>query len=231
MFSSRYREYDGYPVIRSTFTDGIQEKKYIKLSNVARSISEISPQASLFVPMTLPSSMLPSYVTIDLKSQWHVGGLLSTAYETMTLPSRLRLHNNSRASMDQLVNVLNVNGNQNISKFQMSIDQKAQPNGDHREARQEITDARLPSQERRDDEEPWAVRSEELNTFDMDFFPAEAGEQIRDRQAVKSPHVFGQVETYRASDQKESADESTEEGEAGHERARRRAAGLPIIQK
>lgn len=177
--------------------------------------------------------MLPSYVMIDQQSKWHVGGLLSTAFETMTLPSRLKLQNASRESLDQLVNVLNVNGNQNIAKIRMSIDQKSAPNGRHRSARLEVRaqsrDPRLPSQERRV-EEFLSPEDKELKTFDMDFFPAEAGEQSRGRRAVKEPHVFGQAETYRADDQKESKVEDTDE-EAGHERARRRAAGLPIIQK
>lgn len=177
--------------------------------------------------------MLPNYVIIDPKSRWHVGGLLSTAYETMTLPSRLRLHDGARESLDELVNVLNVNGNQNIAKLRMSIDQKSAPNGHQRLAKLEVRaqsrDTRLPSQERRT-EEVSSQDDKELKTLDMDLFPAEAGEQSRGRRTVKEPHVFGQVETYRADDQKEDEVEETDE-EAGHERARRRAAGLPIIQK
>lgn len=197
-------------------------------------MSEIAPQASLFVPLTIPQTMLPNYVMIDTKSRWHVGGLLSTAYETMTLPSRLRLGTRSRAPLDELVNVLNVNGNQNIAKFRMSIDQKDAPNGHHRSARLGIRaqsrDTRLPSQERRSEEETFSQAHQELKTFDMDFFPSEATEQSRGRRAVKEPHVFGQAETLRADDQKKSEIEESAE-EAGHERARRRAAGLPIIQK
>ncbi|KAL2074570.1 hypothetical protein VTL71DRAFT_8348 [Oculimacula yallundae] len=210
-----------------------RERRFTQMSNTARSISEIAPQASLFVPMTIPSTVLPSYVIIDPKSRWHVGGLFSTAYETMTLASRLRLHNGARESLDELVNVLNVNGNQNIAKLRMSIDQKSAPNGHHRSARLEIRaqsrDTRLPSQERRIEETP-SHDDNELKTLDMDFFPAEASEQGRGRRAIKTPHVFGQTETYRADNQKENETEETDE-EAGHERARRRAAGLPIIQK
>ncbi|PVH86802.1 tubulin nucleotide-binding domain-like protein [Cadophora sp. DSE1049] len=211
-----------------------REKRFTQLSNTARSISEIAPQASLFVPMTIPQTMLPNYVMIDPKSRWHVGGLFSTAYETMTLPSRLRLGNGSRGSLDELVNVLNVNGNQNIVRFRMSIDQKDAPNGYHRPARLEVRaqsgDTRMPSQERRSVEQCFPQEIQKLKIFDMDFFPAEASEQSRGRRAVKEPHVFGQAETFRADDQKENEVEETDE-EAGHERARRRAAGLPIIQK
>ncbi|KAH7360542.1 tubulin domain-containing protein [Rhexocercosporidium sp. MPI-PUGE-AT-0058] len=209
-----------------------REKRLNQLSNTARSISEIAPQASLFVPVTIPSMMLPSYVMIDPKSRWNVGGLLSTAYETMTLPSRLRIQNVGRKSLDELVNVLNVNGNQNIAKLRMSIDQKSVPNGNNLarlEVRGQSRDTRLPSQERRIEDIP-SPEDKELKTLDMDFFPTETGEQSRGRRAVKEPHVFGQAETYRADDQKENEVEEADE-EAGHERARRRAAGFPIIQK
>ncbi|KAK6585520.1 hypothetical protein PZA11_002247 [Diplocarpon coronariae] len=211
-----------------------REKRYLRLSNMAKSISEIVPQASLFVPMTLAATVLPSYVTVDAQSRWHVSGLLSTAFETMTLPSRLRLQNGSRASLDQLANVLNVNGNQSIAKLRMSIDQNFVSNGDHRSARLEISlqsrDPRLSSQERRLEVESTSQGDRGLKVFDMDFFLVEAGEQSRARRSVKEPHVFGQAETYRADDQKDGEVEDTEQ-EAGHERARRRAAGLPIIQK
>ncbi|KAH7418219.1 tubulin domain-containing protein [Cadophora sp. MPI-SDFR-AT-0126] len=211
-----------------------REKRFTQLSNTSRSISEIAPHASLFVPMTIPQTMLPSYVMIDLKSRWHVGGLLSTAYETMTLPSRLRLGNGSRVSLDELVSVLNVNGNQNIAKVRMSVYQKDTPNGHHRSARLEgraqSRDTRMPSQERRSEEESFSQEDQGLETFDMDFFPEEVGERSRGRSTVKEPHVFGQAEIFRAEDEKEKQVEETDE-EAGHERARRRAAGLPIIQK
>ncbi|CZS95784.1 hypothetical protein WAI453_001615 [Rhynchosporium graminicola] len=210
-----------------------REKRFIRMSNTARSISEIALQASLFVPMTVPSALLPSYVTIDPKSRWHVGGLLSTAYETMTLPSRLRLQNGARESLDELVNVLNVNGNQNIAKLRMSIDHNSAPTGHHRSARLNIhaqgRDARLPSQERRN-EDSTSHDDNELKTHDIDFFPTEASEQSRSRRTVKVPHIFGQAETYRADDQKKNHSEQTDD-EAGHERARRRVAGLTIIQK
>lgn len=184
--------------------------------------------------MTIPAATLPSYLTVDLKSQWHIGGLLSTAFETMTLPSRLRVQDGNRASMDQLVNVLNVNGNQNIAKLRMSIDQDSVPNGSHRKSRPDVRaqsrDSRLPSQERRATGEPSLQEDQEVGTFDIDFSPAEAEEQSRGRRIAKEPHIFGQAEAYRADDQKEKEPGDNEE-EAGHERARRRAAGLPIIQK
>lgn len=194
-------------------------------------MSEIASQASLFIPITVPSAKLPSYVSMDINSPWHVSALLSTAIETMTLPSRLKAQDSSRETLDQLVNALNVNGNQNIAKLRMSIDQKKALNGHSRPGRLEVgsqSDTRMPSQDRRANE----VRDEEqeeVSTFDMEFFPAESIEQNRGRRHLKKPHVFGQAESHRVSDEATN-DEATGEDE-GFERARRRAAGLPIIQK
>jgi hypothetical protein len=206
----------------------------MKLSNTARSVSEIASQASLFIPMTMPSTMLPSYVTIDPKSQWHVSGLLCTAFESMTLPSRLKARDGTRETLDHIANALNINGNQNIAKLRMSIDRKAVLNGHDRPGRLEVRaqsrDMRIPSRERSTDV-PHIIGTDEndVATFDMDFFPTEATEQVRGRQSIKKAHLFGQAENYRG-DEYQGSKQANEE-EEGHERARRRAAGLPIIQK
>lgn len=149
----------------------------------------------------------------------------------MTLPSRLKVRNSSRETLDQLVNALNVNGNQNIAKLRMSIDQTKALNGHSRPVRREVgsqsSDARMPSQDRRADE-PHSGE-EEVSTFDMEFFPAESFEQNRGRRNPKKPHVFGQAESHRVSEDATKI-EATEEDD-GFERARRRAAGLPIIKQ
>jgi hypothetical protein len=182
--------------------------------------------------------MLPSYVTIDQQSQWHVSGLLCIAMESMTLPSRLKARDVTvpRETLDQIASALNVNGNQNIAKLRMSADQKSvavlNGHGHDRPGRLEVRahsrDMRIPSRERSTDA-PQSTAEDDVATFDMDFFPTEATEQIRGRQNIKKAHVFGQAESYR-NDADQESDKANEEDE-GHERARRRAAGLPIIQK
>ena len=212
----------------------LQEKRLLKLSNTARSVSEIASQASLLIPMTMPSTMLPSYVTIDPKSQWHVSALLCTSFESMTLPSRLKAQGGTRETLDQIASALNINGNQNIAKLRMSIDQKAALNGHDRPGRLEVRaqsrDMRIPSRERSTDAPQIRGTDEnDVATFDMDFFPTEATEQGRGRQSIKKAHVFGQAENYRDDEDQRSEQDNDEE--EGYERARRRAAGLPIIQK
>ena len=209
---------------RRALADLFQEKRFVKLSNTARSISEIASQASLFIPITIPST-LPSYVTLDPVSQWHVSGLLSTALESMTLPSRLKQQHESRENLDQLASALNINGNQNIAKLRMSIDQKSELSGHYRSGRLEVhaqsNDFRMPSQDRHIDELS-QEEEDDPTTLDMEFFPAET-------RSIKESHVFGQAVTYRAEENQNDKKVATED--EGYERARRRAAGLPIIQK
>ena len=201
----------------------------MSLSNTARSISEIASQASLLIPVTLPSITLPSYVSIDPLSQWHISGLFSTALESMTLPSRLKQHDGSRVTMDHLINALNVNGNQNIAKLRMSIDQEKAPNGRHVPGGPETqtTDSRVPSHERTTDFSE-TTEDNEPDTFDMEFFPTEAGEQRGGRPSHKKLHVFGQAESHRSEGEVAMVEQ---EDDDGYNRARRRAAGLPIIHK
>lgn len=198
----------------------------MKLSNASRSISEISPQASVFVPLTIPSATLPPYVNLNLQSEWHVSALLATAVESMSLPSRLKLQNSNRETLSLLANSLNVNGNQTIAKLQMSVEQKEAANGVQKgEALlSESTDSRIFSQD-----DAHANGETETKTLDMEFFPTGGEEQPRGPRRAKKVHIFGQTELSRTS---EDTDPINPTGAYdGYERARRRAAGLPILQQ
>ncbi|TAQ87745.1 hypothetical protein B7494_g3904 [Chlorociboria aeruginascens] len=206
-----------------------REKRFLKLSNTARSLSEIASQASLFIPMALPLKILPSYVTLDRRSYWHVSGLMSTAMESMTLASRLKSQNKT---LDTIAAALNVNGNQNIAKLRMGLDKKSLSitNGHHRPGRLDVDpqsrDSRAPSQDRSTGD---IGDGNSATIFDMEFFPSETtGETLRTRN-IKKAHVFGQSESYRADEDLENQEANEED--QGFERARRRAAGLPIIYK
>jgi hypothetical protein len=197
----------------------------------------VSSQASLYIPLTTPSS-LPSYITLDPYSPWHTSALLSTAMETMTLPSRLRARDGKRESLAEIAAALNVNGNQNIAKLGMSIAADAPPNGDSRESRAgrldalpETRDARLPSHNGRlsaEDDGEGGVEA-----MDVDFFPPDVPAQgVRGRRTERRVHTFGSVESVRSDHDARDVDDD-DDGDAldGRERARRRAAGLPILYK
>jgi len=192
----------------------------------------------MFIPMALPSNALPRYVSVDRKSPWHVSALLSTALESMTLPSRLRAQNCPRQSLDEIAGALNVNGSQNIAKLQMSIcldsTPKLQLNGDDRPGRLEVQgqnrDPRVPSQSGLGvdldmvDDTPAAL--------DMDLFPSDDPNQARGRRVTKRTHVFGEAENFRSDkDLSGTIVDEEEYGLDGRERARRRAMGLKVLHK
>src|SRR5450755_845377 len=111
----------------------------LRMTNMARSINEISPQCSAYIPISDPPTRIPPYVSLDRQSEWQTTALLLTAIETMTLPSRLRLIQGKHGSLDALETVLNVNGNQKIFKLKSSITHQAGPNGDRRVERRSTT--------------------------------------------------------------------------------------------
>ena len=191
--------------------------------------------------MTIPSpSTTPNYVQIDRKSIWHASALLSTAMETITLPSRLKAQNSVRQSLDDIAASLNVNGNQNIAKLRMSISPVSEVK-DTSKAQNVLANAinghldmRLPSHgglntyasfedHTKDDEK------KDLEILDIDFFPSEEFNQARGRTLGRKTHVFGQAEVYRAVTASSAPAPADEDG--GHERARRRAAGLPVVHR
>ncbi|KAB8296846.1 hypothetical protein EYC80_002257 [Monilinia laxa] len=209
-----------------------REKRFLKLSNTAKSVSELIPQTSLFIPMTLPSVRLPGYVNLDATCPWEVSGLLSSAMESMALPSRLKPQNGLRQTLDQLSSTLNVNGNQNIAKLRMTVKQKSETvASDNVQTRinghSHATDTRISSAGTFSRGEDVAEESDAAN-FDIDFFPTETGEQNRGRQKPGKVHVFGQVENYRGD---EEYDEENDRNDEGRERARRIAASLPLLSK
>lgn len=176
---------------------------------------------------------------MDRRSPWHVSALFATALESMTLPARLKPMNGIRYSLDELAASLNVNGNQNIAKLQMSISSRIsdeETNGtngvsvDARPGRLDVRnggkDTRIPSQDGRAVAMP-TVENDEV-PFDMDLFPSEEPNVGRRRPSNKRSHTFGQVEAYRGED---AADVHEPDDFDGQERARRRAAGLPIVHK
>jgi len=152
--------------------------------------------------------------------------------ESMTLPSRLKPQDGSRENLDQLASALNTNGNQSIAKLRMSIKKKSRSNGNHRPGRLEVRaqsrDLRMPSQERHIDVSS-PEDEDDPTTLDMEFFPPETDEPSRGRRSIKESHVFGQAMTYRAEENEDDKKVTTED--EGYERARRRAAGVPIIRK
>jgi hypothetical protein len=156
----------------------------------------------------------------------------------MTLPSRLKPQNGIRQTLDEIAGSLNVNGNQNIAKLQMSISltsaSQLQTYGEDRTGRLEVQgqkrDPRVPSQNGLGDN--LDNLDEASAGLDMNFFPSdELTNQSRERRATKQIHIFGEAESFRGEENISGTNVDEEHGLDGRERARRRAAGLKVIHK
>ncbi len=155
----------------------------------------------------------------------------------MTLPSRLRAQNGLWQSLDEIAGALNVNGNQNIAKFQMSIclesTSQLQVNGGDRTGRLEVRgqsrDPRVPSQNGLGGD--LGIVDETPAALDMDLSSSDRPNQARDRRMNKKIHVFGEVENFRGDTDLSGINIDDENGLDGRKRARRRAAGLTIVHK
>jgi len=93
----------------------------LQTANIARSVYEISPQASMYIPVTTNPSSLPSYINgFDASSRWHSSALQMSALETMTLPSRLRTTNSARQTLASFEATLNNDGKRLIANLSAS---------------------------------------------------------------------------------------------------------------
>jgi hypothetical protein len=188
--------------------------------------------------MSLPSGPLPTYVSLNRQSLWHVSALLSTSLESITLPSRLKVQHGVQIPLDELAGALNVNGNQNIAKLQMSVGPNPQPqaqtNGHDRSGRLEVRarnrDPRVPSRDGLGDE--LNVIDDTPSGLDIDLFPADEPNQGRVRRLSGRAHIFGKAEVFR-SDENGFGDSRVEGEECvdGRERARRRATGQTVVHR
>ena len=94
--------------------------------NQARSVVEISPRTSLYIPIARKPSHIPGDLDIDDNSLWTMSGVQCCAVESASLPSRLRAtttHNYS--SLDEMSMALGIDENQKLAQLECSF----QPHG------------------------------------------------------------------------------------------------------
>ncbi|KAI9820544.1 MAG: mtDNA inheritance, partitioning of the mitochondrial organelle [Thelocarpon impressellum] len=184
-----------------------REKRLQKSVNAARAFHDISSQASMYIPIADPPSIVPADVDLDPGSEWSTSALLSSAIETMTLPSRLRAVDGARVTLDEMELALNTNGKQRIARLRFS------PCADQ---------ARPESYGRGMMEGGSHEATAGLSTLDIDLFP---DLDLRERKPERQ-HTFGQVEVVRGERERPAEDEDEEVLEG----RRRRAAGLPVVK-
>jgi hypothetical protein len=169
-------------------TDKSQEKRLQQMVNSSRSLDALGEQSSVYIPISNTPAKLPSYLTIDATSLWHVGALQAIGLETMTLSSRLRTSVGGRGTLQDLEDTINSTGKRRIAKFEMSI---ADPdllsdNASNNIAQAEKSGSMTPRHASEGDDQ--------LSSFDIDAFTRDY--RIASKSGKKE-HVFGRAEVSR----------------------------------
>jgi hypothetical protein len=131
---------------------------------------------------------LPSYLSLNSTSPWHIAALQVVGIESMTISSRLRTSLGGRGTLQDLENTINSTGKRRIAKFEMSV---ADPDVLSDKARDEAEYAeKVGSTTSRQDSEG----DGQLGSFDIDAFTRDY--RIASRRGKKD-RVFGRAETSR----------------------------------
>ncbi|ROW12662.1 hypothetical protein VMCG_00173 [Cytospora schulzeri] len=203
--------------LQDSFQGVNRDKRLLRLVNKAKSLTEMYKQASLVIPIALPSS-LPARVreslSVDASSRWHTAALLSAAVESATLPSRLRDPAN-RETLGHMTDRLNVHGKQTVANLQMSF---AGAGGSPR------------ARDAGDEPDKDGLR------LDMDFRPVDdlgdGRTRLQQNGFHAGPKIFSQVLASRGKKDDEDHDMEGEEDEDDEDdRARRRGQGEAISRR
>lgn len=168
-----------------------RDRQALQLTNVAHSLYGIDQSASMHIPLASIPSSTPPYLSLDGSSRWHTSALAAAAMESITLPTRLRSDQSSRATFDSLESILNGDGMRRIAACSLSIkdpstlEQASQPNG-HSDSR--MTNGHL-EEDADEDTEPKP---------DIDLFPQLTPSTNPNRNRTTSrPHTFSKISSLR----------------------------------
>ncbi|KAF2816683.1 protein DML1 [Mytilinidion resinicola] len=172
-----------------------REKRLTRLANSARSLYEISEQASVYVPVANTPLKAPSYLSLNANSKWQASAVHALAFESMTLPSRLRAGNGQRGSLNELEETINSTGKRRIAKLEFSV---ADPDILEDKVVAEAAQAdKVGAVLTRQDESN--SKDDRLNDFDADLSTTELP-GVRQRGARrKKEHIFGRAESSRGA--------------------------------
>ncbi|KAJ6439995.1 phosducin [Purpureocillium lavendulum] len=105
--------------LRTPLAGAAREKRQLRQVNTAQTLGQACAQASMVVPLSLPDGHLPSSVSLDPSSPWHVSGLLATVAESAGLPSRLA--DQRPTLLSDMAESLNTTGRQTLAAAAMDV--------------------------------------------------------------------------------------------------------------
>ena len=95
----------------------MQSKQLSKAVNSARTLRSIGQQASLYTRLTTRPNTLPPYVELFSASDWTTSALLCSAFESITLPTRLTAAGGRQSSLAQFEDLLSKGGQRRIAEL------------------------------------------------------------------------------------------------------------------
>jgi hypothetical protein len=156
--------------------------------NASRSLETLGEQSSVYIPISNAPAKLPSYLSIDATSLWHVSAFQAIGIESMTLSSRLRTSVGGRGKLQDLEDTINSTGKRRIAKFEMSVaDPDVLSESISRDnAQVEKSGSMTPRHASEGDDQ--------LSGFDIDTFTRDYRVTSKSR---KKEHIFGRAEILR----------------------------------
>ncbi|KAE8380635.1 tubulin domain-containing protein [Aspergillus bertholletiae] len=169
--------------------------------NKARTIYSISPQSSLYTPIIDPPSHIPGKVYFDPQSEWQTTALISSAMESITLPTRLRQFHDFESSL------AGDDGTHKIFELQSSV---VTDDGTNPPLKESLTESKTSGQ--------GIVKPQA--EFELDF--------TYDGQGSNNSHIFNQLQVWRGT--KPDQDESVLQEDIGLSRKQRYYNSAPMLQ-
>ncbi|KAI9808226.1 MAG: hypothetical protein M1825_004683 [Sarcosagium campestre] len=200
---------------------GSRERQLQKTVNTANTLYNVGSQASVYVPLPDRPEVLPPYVSMDARSNWHSAANICAAMETATLPSRLRMTNEARATFDEMAGLLDTNGGQRLAGIQMQL-------------REQTAAAQVPGIAPSDSRAPMSTTKSSV--VEVDVQPATAHFTDLDMdmlpggpQTSRNPHTFSLLEMIRGDTTQAIQNRLGEDQPPGKDY--RLADGVPVIRR
>ncbi|KAH7080898.1 protein DML1 [Paraphoma chrysanthemicola] len=168
-----------------------RERRMEQIVNSSRSMQTLGEQSSVYVPISNTPSRLPSYLSLDPTSPWHVGALQAIGVESMTISSRLRTSVGGRGTLQDLEDTINSTGKRRIAKLELSIaDPEVLSDNAAKEASQAEKSGSMTSQHTSEGDNG-------LGSFDIDVFTRDY--RVLARRPGRKEHIFGRAESSRGN--------------------------------
>lgn len=170
-------------------------KKRIREGNKARSLARMGKTASAYVRMANVPNRLLGYVHLGGEGDWRTTALMCSAFESVTLPTRLAARNTNTTTLNWLEDLLNTNGNQRLLDLQLSLGPSVTEHANGVNGSSNGVPA---------DPDRMDVVSSSTYQLDLSFFPS-------DGEVSGSGHVFAWTECRRTKDKTPASETSLEE--------------------